>query len=251
MTQSPPNTTVDDHEVAKFSALADTWWDELGPFKPLHSFNPIRIQYIRDQVKAHLIQSASQDHPFKGLTFLDVGCGGGLISEPMCRLGAAVTAIDASEKNIKVASLHAASQGLSIEYKCETAEAMVEQKRTFDVVLALEIIEHVSDVDRFVLALSQLVKPDGLVFIATLNRTPMSYLQAIIGAEYLLRWLPTGTHEWKKFLKPSEICRSVEQTGLKVKALQGFKLNVFRQEWSLTPQLDVNYMAICEKAVPA
>ncbi len=242
-------STLDQEEVDKFSRIADQWWDEKGKFKPLHKFNPSRISYIRRKVCEMKGLSNNSKEPFKGLSILDVGCGGGLISEPMAKLGGDVTGIDASEKNIKVATLHSEKSDLKINYQQSLVEDFSkENEAKFDVVLALEIIEHVANVDEFVANLAKLVKKDGIVFIATINRTVKSMLTAKIGAEYILRWLEPGTHDWKKFLKPSEIDEPASANGLKLQELQGFKYCVFRDKWSEDEKdLDVNYVGVWKK----
>lgn len=239
-------STLDKEEVEKFSKIADQWWDETGKFKPLHKFNPIRISYIRRKICEMKNLSADSKEPFKGLKILDVGCGGGLISEPMAKLGADVTGIDASEKNIKVAQLHSEKSALKIDYQQSLVEDFsADNKEKFDVVLALEVIEHVADVEEFVANLAKLVKKDGIIFIATLNRTIKSLLTAKIGAEYILRWLEVGTHDWNKFLKPSEIEAFASKNDLALKELCGFSYCIFKDEWKEDEKdLDVNYIGI-------
>lgn len=237
-------STIDLNEVEKFSKIADEWWDESGKFKPLHKFNPIRVSYIANEIS----KKFSID---KKLEILDVGCGGGLISEPFAKMGATVTAIDASEKNISIAKIHAEQSGLNINYQATSAEKMTETDthKKFDVVLALEVIEHVADVESFIHHCSKLVKPDGMLFIATINRTAKSLLFAKIGAEYILRWLPAGTHDWKKFLKPSEINQYSKNLELNLEELKGFNYNLISNEWKLSDDLNVNYIAYFSKKV--
>ncbi|MCF8468816.1 MAG: bifunctional 2-polyprenyl-6-hydroxyphenol methylase/3-demethylubiquinol 3-O-methyltransferase UbiG [Sneathiella sp.] len=243
--------SVDPDEIANFTAMADEWWDETGKFKPLHKFNPIRIGYIRDQVIRHFGLQADNAivklKPFSGLRFLDIGCGGGLLSEPMARLGAEVVAADASEKNIKIASLHAEKSGLTIDYRHTTAEDLATVGEKFDVILNMEVIEHVADIDGFVSACVSLLKPGGIMFIATLNRTAKSFALAIVGAEYVLRWLPKGTHNWKKFLKPSEVAKCVRNEGLIVRDIAGASYNPFEDRWRLSKDLSVNYLLCAVK----
>jgi 2-polyprenyl-6-hydroxyphenyl methylase / 3-demethylubiquinone-9 3-methyltransferase len=232
--------TVDKDEIERFSRIADEWWDENGKFKPLHRMNPIRLGYIRDRAAAHFGKDTSQVKSLSGLNVLDIGCGGGLLCEPLTRLGAHVTGIDAAEKNIRVASLHAEKMGLDITYRCAAAEELT---TTYDIVLAMEIVEHVADVPAFLKAVASLAKPGGIVFMSTLNRTVKSYAMAIIGAEYVLRWLPRGTHEWKKFLKPSELCSGLRHEGLTIAHMTGTVFHPLSNSWSLDERdLDVNYM---------
>jgi 2-polyprenyl-6-hydroxyphenyl methylase/3-demethylubiquinone-9 3-methyltransferase len=239
-------STISPEEVEKFSRIAEEWWDENGKFKPLHRMNPMRIEYIRNKTCTHFGKDAAVIKPLAGLSLLDVGCGGGLLCEPFTRLGAAVTGIDASEKNIKVASLHAEKMGLKIDYRCTAAEAMSEQ---YDVVLAMEIVEHVADVPTFLKAVSALVKPGGILFMSTLNRTIKSYAMAIVGAEYILRWLPRGTHDWKKFVKPAELCGGLRNEGLNIQHMTGTVFNPLNQHWSTNDRdLDVNYILTANKA---
>lgn len=249
-TQTQPTaTSIDPAEVEQFSRIADAWWDAKGKFKPLHDINPLRIGYIRDQVVTHLGGDAKSLKPLAGLSLLDIGCGGGLICEPMCRMGAQVTGIDASEKNIAVAALHAEQSGLAVDYRATTAEALVQQNAHFDVVLALEIVEHVVDADAFIASCAALVKPGGMLIMTTLNRTPKSYAMAIIGAEYVLRLLPRGTHQWKKFVRPSEMARAMQQSGLNIADMSGMVLNPLRREWKLSAtDLDVNYLMVARKS---
>lgn len=226
-------STVDADEIARFTAMADEWWDVNGKFKPLHSFNPIRLQWIIDQLGGEV----------SGLSILDIGCGGGLVSEPLAARGAKVTGIDAGEKNIAVARLHAQKTGTDVDYRCTTAEALVETGAQYDAVLALEIVEHVADIDLFVAAAAKLVKPGGLLIFSTMNRTAKAYAFAIIGAEYVLRWLPVGTHSWKKFLRPSELAAAFRQQGVEVSAMTGLVMNVLDFTWSLKAgDMSVNYM---------
>ncbi len=230
-------STIDPQEVEKFSKIADEWWSETGKFKPLHKFNPIRINFIRSEIEKYFAINSE-------LKILDVGCGGGLIAEPFARMGASVTAVDASEKNIAVAKIHAQKSGLKIDYRVAAAEELTEQ---FDVVFALEIIEHVADVEAFIASLSKLVKPNGLLFVATMNRTLKSLAFAKIAAEYILRWLPHGTHDWKKFVKPSELNGLACRYNLELKSLTGFNYNLLNDEWKETKNLDVNYAAVLLK----
>lgn len=241
-------TTVDPQEIAKFSAMAEQWWDETGSFKPLHRFNPIRITYIRDIIGAHFNRSDSAI-PLDGLKLVDVGCGGGLLSEPMCRLGAKVTGIDASEKNIGIASVHADQSKLDITYKHSTAEDLAATGEQFDVILAMEIIEHVADVDAFIASIAKLAKPNGLIFVATLNRTLKSFALAIVGAEYIMRWLPIGTHSWDKFLLPSEIEARFASNELSLHERSGFTYNPLTTKWKLSDDLDVNYVVVAKKSL--
>ncbi|MFQ5564367.1 MAG: bifunctional 2-polyprenyl-6-hydroxyphenol methylase/3-demethylubiquinol 3-O-methyltransferase UbiG, partial [Parvularculaceae bacterium] len=218
--------TIDPAEIDKFSAMAEEWWDPFGKFKPLHKFNPIRLAYIRDAVCAHFGRDRRDKEPLKGLRLLDVGCGGGLVAEPMRRLGAAVTAIDASERNIKIARAHAATMKLDIDYRATSVEALAAaDEAPFDIVLNLEVVEHVADVDLFLKTAAGLVKSDGVMVVATINRTLKAFALAKFGAEYVLRWLPRGTHDPRKFVKPEEARRALEHAGMTVTALAGVTYN--------------------------
>jgi 2-polyprenyl-6-hydroxyphenyl methylase/3-demethylubiquinone-9 3-methyltransferase len=223
-------TTINKEEIQKFSKLADEWWDVNGKFKPLHMFNPIRIEYITDKIKQHFKINAGNLNYLKGLNILDIGCGGGLISEPMARLGGRVTGIDASEKNIKVAKIHAKKNELKINYLNKSPEEL-ENKDKFDIILNLEIVEHVDNVGLYIESCYNLLKKDGLMFTATLNRSFMSYLKAIIGAEYIMRWLPIGTHDWNKFLKPEELEKQLQDKKFSMVEIKGLEFNPFLNKW--------------------
>ena len=235
------NNTINKKEIEKFSKIAEEWWNPNGKFKPLHKFNPIRIAYIKDNIiKTFKINQKSE--PLKKLKILDIGCGGGLLSEPMCRLGAEVTAIDASEKNINVAKLHAKKNNLKINYICTSPEKM-KNKNYFDVILYMEIVEHVEDVNFFLKCCSKLLKKNGIMFVATLNKTLKSYIFAIVGAEYILRWLPIGTHEWEKFLKPEELISILKNNNLSLDKIDGMQFNILTDKWKVSSDKSVNYIA--------
>jgi 2-polyprenyl-6-hydroxyphenyl methylase/3-demethylubiquinone-9 3-methyltransferase len=237
------HTTVDPAEIERFSRIAGEWWDPAGKFAPLHRLNPLRIGYIRDRAAQHWQRDALSGVPLQGLSVLDIGCGGGLLSEPMARLGARVTGVDAAARNVGVAALHAEKQGLAIDYRRGTAEALAASGNQFDIVLALEIVEHVADVDLFLKSCGQMVKPDGLLFLSTLNRTAKAWALAIAGGEYILRWLPRGTHDWKKFLKPSEVVNGLDAAGIAAQEIVGVVYSPLSRAWSLSKSdLDVNYM---------
>ena len=233
-------TTINKEEIQKFSKLADEWWDVSGKFKPLHMFNPIRIDYILNKTKKHF-NLKNEKLPLKGLKFLDIGCGGGLMSEPMCRLGAVVTGIDASLKNIKIAETHSKKNNLNINYLNKSPEEMNEKEK-YDVLLNLEIVEHVEDVDLYFKSCAKLLKKNGIMFTATLNRTFTSYIKAIIGAEYILRWLPIGTHDWNKFFKPEEIKEKISRLDFKIDEVKGLEFNPITQKWKKSENLSVNYI---------
>ena len=234
------NNTINKKEIEKFSKIAEEWWNPEGKFKPLHKFNPIRISYIKENI-INSFKLTNKDKPLENVRILDVGCGGGLLSEPMCRLGAQVCGIDASEKNINIAKLHAKKNNLKIDYKCTSPENFkIETK--FDVILNMEIVEHVEDVDFFLESCSKLLKKDGIMFIATLNKTLKSYLFAIIGAEYILRWLPIGTHSWEKFIKPNELINILDKYNLKLELIDGMNFNLLKDEWSISSNKSVNYI---------
>ena len=239
-------TTVNKDEIQKFSKIADEWWDAKGKFKPLHMFNPIRIKYIKDKCISHFKLNQNNVKPLSSLKILDIGCGGGLISEPMCRLGAKVTGMDASEKNILVAKLHAKKNGLKINYINSSPEKN-NIKKKFDIILNLEIIEHVDNVDLFLKSSSKLLNKNGIMFVATINRTFESYVKAIVGAEYILRWLPIGTHEWNKFLKPEEIQKKLIGLNFENINLDGFTYNLLSNEWKKTANCAVNYIIVSKK----
>ena len=237
------HSTVDEGEIERFSRIAEEWWDPKGKFAPLHRLNPVRLGYIRDRAAAHWQRDPLGGSPLEGLSLLDIGCGGGLLCEPATRLGAAVTGIDAADRNIATARLHAERQGLAIDYREATAEALTAEGRQFDIVLALEIVEHVADVDLFLKSCGRLAKPGGLVFLSTLNRTAKAWALAIAGAEYMLRWLPRGTHDWRKFLKPSEVVRGLRSGGVEAQEIVGVVYSPLSRAWSLNARdLDVNYM---------
>jgi 2-polyprenyl-6-hydroxyphenyl methylase/3-demethylubiquinone-9 3-methyltransferase len=243
-------STVDPAEVERFQRIAEEWWDPRGKFAPLHRLNPVRLGFIRDHAAAHWRRDPLAEAPLRGLSLVDIGCGGGLICEPMARLGAEVTGIDAAERNIAVARLHAAGQDLAIDYRETTAEALTGQGAQFDIVLALEIVEHVADVTLFLQCLGRLAKPGGLVFLSTLNRTAKAWALAIAGAEYVLRWLPRGTHDWRKFLKPSEVVRGLRTGGVEPQEIVGVVYSPLSRAWSLDKRdLDVNYMLYGSKDV--
>lgn len=244
---STPAGTVDEQEIAKFSAMAAEWWDPAGKFAPLHKVNPVRLGFIRDTVSAHFGRDSDAVEPFKGLSLLDIGCGGGLLSEPMCRLGAKVTGADAGEKNIKTASVHADEQGLDIDYRLTTAEALAEAGERFDVVLNMEVIEHVADTGAFMKACGQCLKPGGIMITATLNRTARAFALAIVGAEYILGWLPRGTHEWSKFVTPDEMRALMTDAGLAPGILKGVVYNPLTDKWSMANDTAVNYMLTAAK----
>ena len=242
-------STIDPQEIKKFSDMADEWWSPTGKFKPLHQFNPCRISFLREKIIAHFKLDNKSLKPFSNLKIIDIGCGGGLISEPFARMGANVVGIDASKKNIQVAKIHASKSELNIDYRNTSTEELIAQNQEkFDVVFALEVIEHVADVNQFISHCSQLLKDDGILFIATLNRTVKSLLMAKIGAEYILRWLPIGTHDWRKFLKPSEIVNCANSFNLNLQEASGFSFNILKTEWKAdSKDLDVNYMTVFVK----
>jgi 2-polyprenyl-6-hydroxyphenyl methylase/3-demethylubiquinone-9 3-methyltransferase len=232
--------TINKEEIEKFSRIAEEWWNPLGKFKPLHKFNPIRISYIKDNI-INSFKLKKQEKPLKNLKILDIGCGGGLLSEPMCRLGADVTGIDASKKNIQVAKLHAKKSNLKIKY-ISTSPENFKTNVKFDVILNMEIIEHVEDVSFFLKSCSSLLKKGGIMFIATINKTLKSYVFAIIGAEYILRWLPIGTHEWEKFVSPNDLINISKKYNLNLENLDGMKFNIIKDEWSLSDDKTINYI---------
>ena len=239
-------TTINKAEIQKFSNLADEWWDEKGKFKPLHLFNPIRIEYITQKIKQHFNLENSKSNFLEGLKILDIGCGGGLISEPMARLGGSVTGIDASSKNVKVAELHSKKNNLRINYLNKSPEQLKYENK-FDIILNLEVIEHVEDVDLYLNSCANLVKKNGLMFTATLNRSLTSYFKAIIGAEYILRWLPIGTHDWNKFLKPEELEKKLLSKNFKTVDVKGLDFNPLNNRWRQSDNLSVNYIICSSK----
>ena len=238
-------STINKKEIEKFSKIADEWWDTEGKFKPLHKFNPLRINYIKKKVIAHF-NIKSEFLPLKNIELLDIGCGGGLLSEPMCRLGAKVTAIDASQKNINVASYHSNKNNLKINYFCSSPEKINLNKK-FDVILNMEIVEHVDDLNFFLKKSTQLLKKNGLMFVATLNKTLKSYMFAIIGAEYVLKWLPIGTHDWNKFVKPKDLIFIGKKNNLKLIKTDGVSFNIFKNEWLISSDESVNYISQFKK----
>ena len=233
--------TINKKEIDKFSKLADEWWDPEGKFKPLHNFNPVRLRYIKDTITKKF-GNKSEKLPLKDIRILDIGCGGGLLSEPLSRLGATVTGIDASDRNIKIAKMHLEKSKLDINYYCSSPEKFV-AKEKFDVVLNMEIVEHVDNVDFFLLKSSELLKKNGLMFIATLNKTLKSFVFAIIGAEYILKWLPIGTHDWNKFLKPDDLINICKNNSLNLNNLIGIKFDILKNEWIVSKDSSVNYLA--------
>lgn len=247
-TKNTKNSTIDFNELKKFEIIANEWWDELGKFKPLHILNPVRIKFIKDISVEHFKINNNSKNVFKGLKILDIGCGGGLLSEPIRRLGAKVTAIDASQKNINVATSHAKNSGLSIDYQCITVEELSKTNEKFDIILNMEVVEHVANVENFINSSSELLKDEGIMFTATLNRTVKSYLFAIIGAEYILKWLPKNTHDWKRFLKPSELNSYLANSGAKLKLLQGVSYNPLTSGWYLSKDVDINYIMVSVKS---
>ena len=233
--------TINKKEIDKFSKLADEWWDPEGKFKPLHNFNPVRLRYIKDTITKKF-GVKSEKFPLKDIKILDIGCGGGLLSEPLSRLGATVTGIDASDRNIKIAKKHLEKSKLDIDYYCSSPDKFV-AKEKFDVVLNMEIVEHVENVDFFLFKSSELLKKNGLMFIATLNKTLKSYVFAIIGAEYILKWLPIGTHDWNKFLKPDDLINICKNNSLNLNNLIGVKFDILQNEWIVSEDSSVNYLA--------
>ena len=234
-------SSVNKKEIEKFSKMADEWWDPSGKFKPLHKFNPIRIQYIKENIIGNF-KLKNKKKPLDKINILDIGCGGGLLSEQMTRLGANVTGIDASSKNINIAKHHAKKNNLKINYICSSPEKL-KIKKKFDVILNMEIVEHVDDINFFINSSSKLLKKDGLMFVATLNKTLKSYMFAIIGAEYVLRWLPIGTHDWEKFVKPEDLKNILHKNNLKLEKLDGMNFNIIKDEWSVSSDTSINYIA--------
>ncbi|WP_425416994.1 bifunctional 2-polyprenyl-6-hydroxyphenol methylase/3-demethylubiquinol 3-O-methyltransferase UbiG [Oricola indica] len=240
-------TTIDESEVDRFSRMAADWWNPTGKFKPLHKFNPVRLSYIRQTVIEHFGLDAGTARPFDGLRLLDIGCGGGLLSEPMARLGAEVAGADASETNIEIARLHAGQSGLDIDYRATTSEALEAAGESFDVVLNMEVVEHVSDVDLYMKSCAAMVRPGGLMVVATINRTMKAYGLAIIGAEHILRWLPKGTHQYEKLVTPQELEDALAGTGVDIVRRTGVSFNPLADEWRLSRDMDVNYMVVAER----
>ncbi|MDB4340008.1 bifunctional 2-polyprenyl-6-hydroxyphenol methylase/3-demethylubiquinol 3-O-methyltransferase UbiG [Pelagibacteraceae bacterium] len=239
-------TTINKEEIQKFSKLAHEWWDVNGKFKPLHMFNPIRIEYIIEITKDYFKIKNDKSNPLKGLSILDIGCGGGLISEPMARLGGNVTGIDASEKNIKIAKMHSTKSKLKINYINKSPEQLGKERK-FDIILNLEIIEHVDNVELYIKSCYDLLKKDGLMFTATLNRSLVSYIKAIIGAEYILKWLPIGTHDWNKFLKPEELEKLLHNEKFSTLDIKGLEYNPILKKWKKSDNLSVNYIVSSSK----
>jgi len=234
-------STINKKEIEKFSKIAEEWWNPSGKFKPLHKFNPIRISYIKNNI-IKTMKITDRNKPLKKVKILDVGCGGGLLSEPMCRMGADVTAIDASKKNIEVAKIHAKKDKLKIKYIC-TSPDNYKTDIKYDVILNMEIVEHVEDINVFIKSCSKLLKKNGIMFVATLNKTLKSYLFAILGAEYFLRWLPIGTHDWEKFIKPEDLIDILKKNNLTLDELHGMKFDLIKDQWNLSSDKSVNYIA--------
>jgi 2-polyprenyl-6-hydroxyphenyl methylase/3-demethylubiquinone-9 3-methyltransferase len=247
----PTRSTIDAGEVERFSALAAEWWNPNGKFRPLHKFNPVRLAYIRDQIAARFGRDSHAARPFEGLRILDIGCGGGLLCEPMARLGAEVVGADASEINIEVARLHAAEAGVEVDYRATTAEALADAGETFDVILNMEVVEHVADIDLFIGKCADMVKPDGIMFVATINRTLKALGLAIVGAEYLLRWLPRGTHQYGRLVRPEELERALSNAGMVITDRTGVIYNPLADRWQRSRDMDVNYMVLAEKRRPS
>ncbi len=259
MAQPSPNTrpdarlgasddrTLDTEEVERFSRLAAEWWDPAGKFRPLHQIGPPRLSFIRDHAVKHFTRDARGLKPLAGLNALDIGCGGGLIAEPLARMGASVTAIDPSERNIAIAKGHAQAQGLAIDYRAVRVEDLVAQGQTFDLVTCLEVVEHVPDVGMFLTACAKVVRPGGILFLSTINRTMKAWALAIVGAEYVLRWLPRGTHQWERFVTPEELGQHCAAAGLRETRFEGMTYNPLRDAWSRAPDTDVNYLAVAIK----
>ena len=242
------STTASPEEIARFSALAEAWWDPDGEFKPLHRLNPTRIRFIRDRVARHFGRDPLAPRPLDGLTLLDIGCGGGLLSEPMTRLGARVTGVDAGERIIGVARVHADQLGLDIDYRCGSPEHLAEAgEDPYDVLLNMEVVEHVADIGLYFSACSKLLKPGGVMILSTINRTLKALALAKIGAEYVLRWLPAGTHDWRKFVRPAELVRELRATGVEVAEFKGVSYDPLGDEWRLTDDLSVNYLACAKR----
>ena len=244
---STSDNTLDPEEIERFSRIADEWWDPLGKFRPLHQLNPIRLQFIRDQICHHFQTDKRAPSPLKGLKILDIGCGGGLLCEPMTRMGATVTGVDPAHKTIEAAKAHASEMALEVDYRATRAEELLAAGEQFDVVVNMEVIEHVPDVPAFLKICSGLVKPGGLMLASTLNRTLKSYGLAIIGAEYIMRWLPTGTHQWQRFVTPDELKRALLEAGLEGIEQTGMSYNPLNGSWSLGSDMDVNYLARAQK----
>src|SRR4051794_37120754 len=247
MATSTGGSTVDEAEVARFSALADTWWDPAGKMGMLHKFNPVRLGFIKETACRRFGRDPKTTDSLTALRVLDIGCGGGILSEPLARLGAAVVGADPADANIAAARLHAAAEGLVIDYRATTAEALADAGERFDVVLAMEVVEHVADLSLFVQRCAEMVKPGGLMIAATINRTLKSFALAIVGAEYVLRWLPRGTHQWDKFVTPDELEIAMERAGLRTTDERGVIYNPLADRWSLSRDIDVNYMVLAER----
>jgi 2-polyprenyl-6-hydroxyphenyl methylase / 3-demethylubiquinone-9 3-methyltransferase len=239
--------SIDMAEIAKFSAMAEEWWDPAGKFGPLHKYNPIRLKFIRDAVAARFGRDARSLRPFDGLSLLDIGCGGGLLSEPMARLGFAVTGADPSEKNIGTASAHAAQSGVTVDYRAVAAEALLAEGKSFDVVLNMEVVEHVADLKVYLETCASLLAPGGLMFVATLNKTLKAFALAKVAAEYILGWLPPGTHDWNKFVPPEKLRAMLEDTGLNILKTQGVAFDPLTWDWRLSSDTDVNYMVVAAR----
>ena len=242
-----PGSTLDPVERDRFAALASEWWDSGGKFRPLHQIGPARLSFLRDELVAHFAKPAGGLRPLQGLRLLDVGCGGGLISEPLARLAAAVTGLDPALENIEVARQHSAAQGLAIDYRAGHVEDLAAEGLLFDAVICLEVVEHVPDVGAFLATCARLIRPGGLMLLSTINRTLKAYALAIVGAEYILRWLPVGTHRWDRFVTPQELRRHLEAAGLRAPALKGLLYNPLKDAWSLGSDTDVNYLASAGK----
>ena len=240
-------TTIDQTEVDRFSAMAAEWWSPTGKFRPLHKFNPVRLAYIRDRVAENFGRDPRSARPLEGLRVLDIGCGGGLLSEPVARMGASVVGADPSEKNIGIASAHAAQTGVTVDYRAVTAEDLANAGETFDIVLNMEVVEHVADVDLFMSTCAQMVRPGGLMFVATINRTMKAAALAIFAAENILRWLPRGTHQYEKLVRPEELEKPLAASGMEIIHRTGVFFNPLQNQWNLSPDMDVNYMLLAKR----
>ncbi|NKN37097.1 bifunctional 2-polyprenyl-6-hydroxyphenol methylase/3-demethylubiquinol 3-O-methyltransferase UbiG [Agrobacterium sp. a22-2] len=240
-------STIDQSEVDRFSAMAAEWWDPTGKFRPLHKINPVRLAYIRDKAAESFGRDPKAHRPLEGLRILDIGCGGGLLSEPIARMGATVLGADASERNIGIARTHAAQTGVTVDYRAVTAEALAAAGETFDIVLNMEVVEHVADVEFFISTCASMVRPGGMMLISTINRTFKAAALAIVGAEYLLRWLPRGTHQYEKLVRPEELEAPVAKSGMEVIERIGVFFNPLQNQWNLSPDIDVNYMMLTRR----